>query len=131
MPVPAATPSIGAKISQFRRQRGWTQSEFAKMVGVHANHVSRWESDRMRPSEVTFQKILDVFGIAAGELTEATAYLPTSSRGNKALVEKMELVLQLDPEDQAVVFRIIDSLSLQKRVARLVVPENKQPVLNP
>ena len=117
--------TVGERIAQFRRQRHWKQSEFAQKVGVHTNHVSRWESDRMRPSQLTLQKIVDVFGITADELLDTKSHLPSSMRNNKAILEKMEQVMELDPDDQAVVFRIIDSFSLQKRVANLVGPPHK------
>ena len=112
--------SVGEKIALLRRQRGWTQVEFAEKVGVHSNHVSRWESDRRNPSESAVQKIIEVFGVTAEEFHEPATQLPSHLRNQKFLVEKMEQMLELDPEDQAILFRMLDCLSMQKRVAKIV-----------
>jgi transcriptional regulator with XRE-family HTH domain len=60
--------TIGQRITKLRKRRGWTQEMFADKAGVHARHVSRWETDRMKPSGRTLKRLADLFGVSLDEL---------------------------------------------------------------
>jgi transcriptional regulator with XRE-family HTH domain len=55
--------TLGEKIARYRKQRGWTQSELAERIFVHNRHVTRLERDKMKPSEATLAKLIEVFKI--------------------------------------------------------------------
>lgn len=35
---------IGKFIAQLRKEKGWTQEQFAEQLGVNSRSVSRWEN---------------------------------------------------------------------------------------
>jgi transcriptional regulator with XRE-family HTH domain len=131
-------PTLAERIAELRKRKGWTQAELAEKLGVHKGHVTRWETDRRNPSPQALAKMVGVFGVRIEELRgemPVALPLPEGLLGQEALIEKMQQVLELDADDQAVVFRIIDSLATQKRVAQLVTAgsgknSGKKPVAN-
>lgn len=47
---PSPNKSVFAKrMSDTRRAKGWTQWEFAEMLGVQPTSVVYWETDRRKP----------------------------------------------------------------------------------
>ncbi|MGE0492133.1 MAG: helix-turn-helix domain-containing protein [Vulcanimicrobiota bacterium] len=62
--------SLGKRIAKLRRAREWTQSQFADKVGVHHRHISRWETDKNRPSLSMLERIAKTFEVSVGDLTE-------------------------------------------------------------
>lgn len=112
--------TLGEKIATLRKRQGLTQDAFAKKIGVHSNHITRWESNRMRPSVQMLEKIAAVFGVTTDRLLDAQALAAgVGLGGNQELVEKMEQLQELDEEDRAMVFRMIDSLSTLKRMGSM------------
>jgi len=112
---------LGEKIAELRRQRGWSQNEFAEKIGVHGRHISRLETNRMRPSSVTLKRIAEVFAVRLDELLDARPEVPAYVASDRSLLEKFEQLQELEPEDRAVVYRIIENFATQKRMARLLV----------
>ena len=50
-----ATVSLGEKLKQLRKEKGWSQDELAFHAQIDGRQVSRYENDRVMPSvEVIF-----------------------------------------------------------------------------
>lgn len=60
--------TMGEKILNMRRARGWSQEEMAGQVGVTRQAVSRWESDSAKPDADKIVAICDLFGVSADYL---------------------------------------------------------------
>lgn len=60
--------SLGKAIAQSRKERGWTQAELGEKLGVHQSHVTRWESDRVKPREKTLASIAEALDVSPEEL---------------------------------------------------------------
>ncbi len=113
--------TLGDKISERRKARGWTQEFFSEKVGVHNRHVSRWETNKMRPSLTTLRKIADVLGMDVDDLLSDQPVAGASSTKLDPIVQKkMEDVQDMSTEDRAVVFRLIDLLTMERHMAELV-----------
>lgn len=83
--------TIGDKILNMRKARGWSQEELAERVGVTRQAVSRWESNSAKPDAEKIVDICDLFGVSAdyllrdkyageGELEGDTETVPTPAR---------------------------------------------------
>jgi transcriptional regulator with XRE-family HTH domain len=48
------------QIRLLRKQIGYTQEDFAKLVGVSFVTVNRWENGVSQPSRLAWQKILEL-----------------------------------------------------------------------
>jgi transcriptional regulator with XRE-family HTH domain len=69
---------VGSKIRQLRKERGLTQSELARRVGVQQSDLCRMENGEYKVSLDTLFGILGVFGIDIGEFfREEVASVPT------------------------------------------------------
>ena len=60
--------SIGKNIKRLRREMGLTQAELARLVGVTAQAVSKWETKANSPDIGLIPKIARVLGVSIDEL---------------------------------------------------------------
>ena len=60
--------TMGEKILNMRKARGWNQEELAERVGVTRQAVSRWESGTAKPDADKIISICDLFGVSADYL---------------------------------------------------------------
>ncbi len=60
--------SLGKSIARLRKQRNLSQADLAAQLDVHPRHVTRWETDRIRPRPKTLQKIADALEASMDEL---------------------------------------------------------------
>lgn len=56
---------LGERIKNARLEKGWTQKELAKEVGVTAQAVSGWEGDKNLPDLATCRRLYEMLGIPA------------------------------------------------------------------
>jgi transcriptional regulator with XRE-family HTH domain len=91
--------SLGSAIAQSRKDKGWTQAELGEKLGVQQSHVTRWESDRVKPREKTLSQIAAVLEVTPEELLIG---------GQKALASSLNL------EDPELVELLVDIPKLQE-----------------
>ncbi len=60
--------TIGQKILNLRKARGWSQEELADRIGVTRQAVSRWESDTAKPDADKLIGLCKLFGVSADYL---------------------------------------------------------------
>ncbi len=59
-------------IRQLRQDRGWTQMDLARRLGVDQGAISNWERGQRRPYRRHQQRLADLFGVSV----EAIAFGP-------------------------------------------------------
>jgi transcriptional regulator with XRE-family HTH domain len=93
------TMTMGEKILNMRKARGWNQEELAERVGVTRQAVSRWEAGSAKPDADKIITICDLFGVSADYLLrdqysgEGSAAQPEKQPVN-ALAEKAQSMTQ-------------------------------------
>jgi len=60
--------TMGEKILNMRKARGWNQEELAERIGVTRQAVSRWEAGSAKPDADKIIAICDLFGVSADYL---------------------------------------------------------------
>lgn len=83
--------TMGGMIASLRREKGMTQADLAKQMGVTDKAVSKWERDLSCPDVQTLPKLAEVLGISVEELlqpTPKTGNLPSSTGAIVTLVFK-------------------------------------------
>ena len=60
--------SIGNRISKYRKQKGLTQEQLAKALGVSAQAVSKWEQQTNCPDIMLLPELARIFGVTIDEL---------------------------------------------------------------
>ena len=61
--------SVGKRISELRRKKGFTQEYVAEQLGVSRQAVSKWESDASYPSTENLLQLSDILGVSLTEIT--------------------------------------------------------------
>lgn len=80
--------TMGEKILNMRKARGWNQEELAEHIGVTRQAVSRWESDSAKPDADKIITLCDLFGVSADYLLRDQY----SGEGNKAQTEDQPII---------------------------------------
>ena len=62
--------TIGQKIKELRRARGFSQQNIAEKLGVTSQAVSKWETDSSLPEMTMLPDIASIFGIQIDDLFE-------------------------------------------------------------
>lgn len=65
-----AQKSFGATISALRKQKGMTQLDLARQMGVTDKAVSKWERDLSFPDVATLPKLAELLDTSVDELLE-------------------------------------------------------------
>ena len=58
--------NIAEQLKALRRQRGWSQEDLARELGVSFSTVNRWENGKARPSRLAQKGILGLTVQAEG-----------------------------------------------------------------
>jgi len=108
--------SIGKTIRKIREQKGFTQLQIADLIHMHRSNYSKVESGLREPSIDALNKIAKHFGITLDELVNWKGKLPVEEKlEDKTAMEQLRLLSELDPEDKAMVYRLIDSIVTKKK----------------
>jgi len=90
---------LGLRLKEFRRKRGVSQAELAKLVGVTASTISQIEGNIIYPSLPALLKIAEVLAV------EVTSFFDEGDEGQKRLVftpgDAVEVKLRELPEGAA------------------------------
>ena len=60
--------NIGQKIKALRTANGISQKEFAKVISISPQAISKWENGKNMPDISMLPKITHIFGISIDEL---------------------------------------------------------------
>ncbi len=56
------------KLKELRKEKGLTQSEIAKFIGITQNSYSYWENDKVKIDNGSIIKLADFFGVSVDYL---------------------------------------------------------------
>lgn len=107
--------NIGDKIRQIREARGLTQKEVALTIGMDQSQYSKIEKGKTDPSTSTLEKVAKAIGIGLSELFADDSFKDINSY-DKSLMEKLQLIEQLDEDEKKSIFKIIDGLVSKKKL---------------
>ena len=84
-----AKQTFGATISSLRKEKGMTQLELARQMGVTDKAVSKWERNLSFPDVASLPKLAEVLGTSVDELLEVRTAAQEEPAGPRvpALVE--------------------------------------------
>ncbi len=108
------------RLRALRKQRNLSQSELAGLVGVHYNHIGRYERGESRPGATTLKRLADALGISTDYLMEG--HTEQAARGrfeDRELLRQFQEVERLDDDDKVVIKKLLDAFLMKKRVQEL------------
>ena len=121
---------IAENITHFRKQRGITQKELAKEVGITASTMTDYMKLRSAPSFGVIQKLSDYFGVKKSDIDttfkeESTNSLPDIP---DLLTQQItDKVVQLTPDNKKIVLRTSkELLESQKANGEMYTEQNEE-----
>ena len=102
--------TLGQRLARLRKQRGYTQIEFAKNVGITQVLVSGYETDRNQFSAEMAVRFALALDISTDELLHPNAAKKKSmKKPSLKVMRRMEQIEKLPPAAQIAVLRTIDA----------------------
>ncbi|EKR62086.1 DNA-binding helix-turn-helix protein [Leptospira weilii str. 2006001853] len=113
--------SFGDKVKKLRKEKGWSQDEFASKIGVHGRHIGKYENGSTMPNSETVIKMAKVFEVSTDYLLlgEGNAN-PTSKIRDQALLKEFEIVDQMNDKDREVIKSLIDAFIKKGRMEQVL-----------
>ena len=83
--------TTGERIAQKRHEKGWTQHDLAKKLGLNSKSVKDWESGVSLSSEKTIVKLCHLLNVSSDYLlcldSRETLYLDDLSSGDRVRIK--------------------------------------------
>ena len=119
--------SLSEKIKKLRKGMKLSQERLAELAGINANHLSRLERGLFQPSADVLKRLAQVLNISADYLLSERdeVQTPEVKIENKTLAERLELIERLDPTDQQVIIRVIDSMLTKQKILNALEEQNQ------
>jgi transcriptional regulator with XRE-family HTH domain len=104
------------RLTNLRKQRGFTQEALADLIGITKTQVYRYESGSSQPTLDVIKKLAVALSITTDELVfEADERKPDDS-----LLLLLEGISALDPDEKHVIKEIVEGILLKHQAKRLI-----------
>lgn len=100
--------NILSVITEYRKQRGWTEYQLAEQSGLPQSTISSWYRKNMVPSVPSLEKICAAFGITLSQLFAEGSEPVALTESQKQLLHSWT---GLTGEQQGALLALIDSLT--------------------
>jgi transcriptional regulator with XRE-family HTH domain len=109
--------NFAENVRRLRKEKELSQSELAKAIGAHPNHITRIENGRYIPALDTVMKLAEVFQVPLDYLVSGSNGSPEAIHiEDQAFAEKMRLLNSLDKKEREAITLFIDSVLSQKKL---------------
>jgi transcriptional regulator with XRE-family HTH domain len=105
------------KLAKLRKEKGLTQEDLAKKIGVGIAQMRRYEKGASSPTLEVIKNMAKTLGISADDLIfdENEGVAPAHILDRK-LLEQFEMLSRMNPHDKEAVQTIIDSMIIKSRL---------------
>jgi transcriptional regulator with XRE-family HTH domain len=108
--------NLGHTIKKIREQKGLLQKQVAAQLKIGQTNYNKLENGNREPSVKELQQLAGLFGMTVDQILHFEGDLPDEvAIENKPELEQFNLISQLDEEDKATVFKIIDTMLTKKK----------------
>lgn len=95
--------AFGTHLKSCRTGKNVSQEQLASAVGVHANHISRYETGKATPSIEVAAKMAEALEVSLDELVFGSQANPEEALSDRELIALFKKVQNLSPTQQATV----------------------------
>lgn len=103
----SAVRDILAAITEYRKERGWTEYQLAERSGLPQSTISSWYRKNLIPSIPSLEKICTAFGITLSQLFAEGDDPVCLTESQRKLLERWS---RLDGDKQEILFALIDRM---------------------
>jgi len=108
--------SIANNIKLIREEKGLLQKQVAAHIQVDKSTYSKIEKGTREVTVVELQKMASLFGMSIDQIVNFEGEIPQEvTVQDKSMIEKVQLIDQLDDEDKKTIFSIIDKMLTNKK----------------
>jgi transcriptional regulator with XRE-family HTH domain len=112
---------FASRLKQLRTQRNLSQSELAKQVGVHYNHIGRYERGQSKPTAQTLTKLAEALSVSTDFLMEGNANEAAKATfQDRELLMQFKQVEQLSDEDKHLVKEFLNAFLTKKKLESMM-----------
>jgi transcriptional regulator with XRE-family HTH domain len=114
--------SFAQRLKKARIDKGLSQTELGKLVGIHYTQVGRYENKGSQPSADILSKMANALGVSSDYLTNGTTNeLAESTLNDKELLNQFKAIEQMDDKDKNVVKTLIDAFITKRKIQNLAL----------
>ena len=110
--------SFGQRLKEVRTSLKISQEALAAQIGVHANHLSRYERDLTQPSIEVVKKIAQALNVSIDTIVFGNPE-PEQCINDQELISLFRDIEQFSNEDKAIVKTLIDAFITKRKVQKL------------
>lgn len=100
--------NIGEKIRKVREAKGLSQKEVAMTLVMNPSQYSKIENGKVDPQFSSIEKIAKALDIDIADIFNSNKLIANIDSFDKSLVEKIQLIEQLEENQKKSIFSIID-----------------------
>ena len=115
--LPAA---LGERLKRVRQEKGWSQAQLAKRLGIHQKQISGYERGVHVPQTELLIRIADLFDVSLDFLAfDDRDDVRRVHIADRQLLELFEQIDKLSDKDKATVKAVLDTFVLKNRFQQL------------
>lgn len=103
------------KLKQLRLNRGWSQEQLGRKIGIERNRISRYARGALWPTLELLVRMANIFEVSLDYLIRDTENMAINRISNKALLERVEKANNLPEDDQTILVAILDAFIKKHR----------------
>lgn len=113
---------LGHRITELRKQKGWSQTELANKINLSYPQMSRYEIKGTQPPADTLKKIADVLGTTVDYLISgATDEKAKANLKDSDLLNQFKAVDTMPEKDKNVIKLLIDAFITKQQIKKLAI----------
>lgn len=115
------------RFRKLRSAKNLSQEELGRLVGVHANHLGRYERGLSKPSADTLQRIAEALGVSSDYLINGSSETFARARfEDRELLEMFQKVEKFPENEKFAVKEVLDAF-IARRQVREMAAQSLQP----
>lgn len=112
---------FASRLKQLRTQRNLSQTELAKQVGVHYNHIGRYERGQSKPTAQTLTRLAEALSVSTDFLMEGNANEAAKATfQDRELLMQFKQVEQLNEQDKHLVKEFLNAFLTKKKLESMM-----------
>ncbi len=111
--------SLGNRIKDLRKEKCWSQDEFAANAKIDGRQVSRYENDRVVPSIEVVIKIATAFDVSLDYLLLDDAPRRALAAPTSRLVDRIRELGELSEDDEKSLLHLLDAIEAKNKLKQL------------
>ena len=104
--------TIGERIKNLRKSKGYSQDSLAKLVNTTDKTISKWENNRLEPNITSLNLLSNIFGISIDYLVNGVNYFNSNYEYLNVFLKSAQEFIK-NSNNYAMAYREIDNYASQ------------------